>query len=113
MTGGNVVILGEVGDNFGAGMTGGMAFIYDEAGNFESRVNRESLQLFRIAHPHWENKLRDLVAEHARETESALAARILNQWEKALQNFWQVVPTEIIPVLDVPLKLENDLSETA
>ena len=113
MTGGNVVILGEVGDNFGAGMTGGMAFIYDEAGNFESRVNRESLQLFRIAHPHWENKLRDLVAEHALETESALAARILNQWEKALQNFWQVVPTEIIPVLDVPLTLEDDLSETA
>ncbi|MDA9132244.1 glutamate synthase large subunit [Alphaproteobacteria bacterium] len=113
MTGGNVVILGEVGDNFGAGMTGGMAFIYDEAGNFESRVNRESLQLFRIAHPHWENKLRDLVAEHARETESALAARILNHWDQALQNFWQVVPTEIIPVLDVPLKLEEDLSETA
>ena len=113
MTGGNVVILGEVGDNFGAGMTGGMAFIYDEAGNFASRVNRESLQLFRIAHPHWENKLRDLVAEHARETESALAARILNQWEKALQNVWQVVPTEIIPVLDVPLKLKDDLSESA
>jgi len=113
MTGGNVVILGEVGDNFGAGMTGGMAFIYDEAGNFESRVNRESLQLFRIAHPHWENKLRDLVAEHARETESALAARILNHWDQALQNFWQVVPTEIIPVLDMPLKLEEDLSETA
>ena len=113
MTGGNVVILGEVGDNFGAGMTGGMAFIYDEAGNFESRVNRESLQLFRIAHPHWENKLRDLVAEHARETESALAARILNHWETALQHFWQVVPTEIIPVLDVPLTLEDDLSETA
>ncbi|MDC1408408.1 glutamate synthase large subunit [Candidatus Puniceispirillum sp.] len=113
MTGGNVVILGEIGNNFGAGMTGGIAFIYDEAGNFESRVNRESLQLFRIAHPHWENKLRDLVAEHARETESALAARILNQWEKALQNFWQVVPTEIIPVLDVPLTLEDDLSKTA
>ena len=113
MTGGNVVILGEVGDNFGAGMTGGMANIYDEAGNFESRVNRESLQLFRIAHPHWENKLRDLVAEHARETESALAARILNHWETALQHFWQVVPTEIIPVLDVPLTLEDDLSETA
>jgi hypothetical protein len=37
----------------------------------------------------------------------------LNQWEKALQSFWQVVPTEIIPVLDVPLKLEDDLSETA
>ena len=113
MTGGNVVILGEVGDNFGAGMTGGMAFIYDEAGTFESRVNRESLQLGRIEHPHWESALRALVAEHARETESTLAARILNQWDTALQHFWQVVPTEIIPVLDVPLRLEDDLSETA
>jgi hypothetical protein len=37
----------------------------------------------------------------------------LNQWEKALQNFWQVVPTEIIPVLDVPLTREGDLSKTA
>jgi hypothetical protein len=37
----------------------------------------------------------------------------LNHWDQALQNFWQVVPTEIIPVLDVPLKLEEDLSETA
>ena len=113
MTGGKVVILGEVGDNFGAGMTGGMAFIYDEAGTFESRVNPESLQLGRIAHPHWETVLRDLVAEHARETESALAARILNQWDTAVANFWQVVPTEIIPVLDVPLSVEDDLSETA
>ncbi|MFZ8992267.1 MAG: hypothetical protein ACO20L_06255, partial [Candidatus Puniceispirillaceae bacterium] len=107
------VILGEVGDNFGAGMTGGMAFIYDEAGTFESRVNPESLQLGRIAHPNWETVLRDLVAEHARETESALAARILNQWDTAVANFWQVVPTEIIPVLDVPLSVEDDLSETA
>jgi glutamate synthase (NADPH/NADH) large chain len=113
MTGGKVVILGEVGDNFGAGMTGGMAFIYDEAGTFESRVNPESLQLGRIAHPHWETVLRDLVAEHARETESALAARILNQWDTAVANFWQVVPTEIIPVLDVPLSVDDDLSETA
>ena len=56
------------------------------------------------------NDLRDRIVFH---TESALAARVLNQREKALQNFWQVVPTEIIPVLDVPLKLEDDLSETA
>ena len=56
------------------------------------------------------NDLRDRIVFH---TESAPAARILNQWEMALQNFWQVVPTEIIPVLDVPFKLEDELSETA
>ena len=45
--------------------------------------------------------------------ESALASEILNHWERALQHFWQVVPVEIIPVLDMPLSLDGDLSETA
>ena len=113
MTGGKVVILGEVGDNFGAGMTGGMAFVYDEAGTFMHRVNPETLKLCRPEHPHWQQVLRDLVAEHAAETESQLAARILNQWDKALGHFWQVVPTEVIPVLEMPLTLDGELSETA
>ena len=113
MTGGNVVILGEVGQNFGAGMTGGMAFIYDEAGTFCSRVNPESLHFGRILHPYWDNVLRDLVEEHAKKTESALASQILNHWDRAVQHFWQVVPVEIIPVLDIPLSLDGNLSETA
>ena len=113
MTGGNVVILGEVGPNFGAGMTGGMAFIYDEAGTFCSRVNPESLHFGRILHPYWDNVLRDLVEEHAKKTESALAGEILNHWDRAVQHFWQVVPVEIIPVLDKPLSLHGNLSETA
>lgn len=113
MTGGKVVILGAVGDNFGAGMTGGMAFIYDEAESFAARANMETLNIFRISHPHWEAVLRDLIAEHASETESALAARILNHWDKAVQCFWQVVPTEVVPVLEMPLSLEQDAAETA
>ncbi|MDC3234704.1 glutamate synthase large subunit [Candidatus Puniceispirillum sp.] len=113
MTGGNVVILGEVGQNFGAGMTGGMAFIYDEAGTFCSRVNPESLHFGRISHPYWEQCLRDLVEEHAKKTESALASQILNHWDRAVQHFWQVVPIEIIPVLDMPLSIDGNLSETA
>ena len=113
MTGGNVVILGEVGQNFGAGMTGGMAFIYDEAGTFCSRVNPENLHVGRILHPHWDNVLRDLVEEHAKKTESALASETLNHWDRAVQHFWQVVPVEIIPVLDIPLSLDGNLSETA
>ena len=103
MTGGNVVILGEVGKNFGAGMTGGMAFIYDEAGTFCSRANPESLHFCRIAHPHWDNILRGLVEEHAKKTESALANQMLNHWDRAVQHFWQVVPVEIIPVLECRL----------
>jgi glutamate synthase (NADPH/NADH) large chain len=113
MTGGSVVILGEVGQNFGAGMTGGMAFIYDEAGTFRSRVNPASLELGRILHPHWDDILRGFVQEHAKESESALAAQLLSHWDRAVQHFWQVVPTEIVPVLDIPLSLDEDLSETA
>ncbi|MDC1382588.1 glutamate synthase large subunit [Candidatus Puniceispirillum sp.] len=113
MTGGNVVILGEVGQNFGAGMTGGMAFVYDKAGTFQLRANPESLQILRIAHPHWDSFLRGLVEEHAKETESVLAAELLNHWNWAVQHFWQIVPTEIISVLDVPISLDGDLSKTA
>ena len=94
-------------------MTGGMAFVYDKAGTFQLRVNPESLQIIRIAHPHWYSFLRGLVEEHAKETESVLAAEILNHWNRAVQHFWQIVPTEIIPVLDVPINLDGDLSETA
>ena len=113
MTGGKAVILGEVGQNFGAGMTGGMAFIYDEARTFQSRVNPETLQLVRIVHPHWDGVLRSLIEEHAYETNSDMAAKLLNHWDTALQHFWQVVPTEIIPVLEMPLNLNGDLSKRA
>jgi len=113
MTGGKVAILGEVGNNFGAGMTGGMAFIYDEANSFMDRVNAETLEICRLQHPHWQKVLHDLIAEHAAETESALAARILNHWDRAAQQFWQVVPREVVPMLDVPLAENGTLSQSA
>ena len=103
MTGGRVVILGEVGDNFGAGMTGGMAFIYDPDGTFEERVNPASLEVMRIGTAHWEAELKSLVEAHAAATDSALAARLLNEWDVEIGKFWQVVPTEIVARLDMPL----------
>ena len=106
MTGGRVVVLGEVGNNFGAGMTGGMAFVYDEANTFENRINPASLELCRIGN-HWEAELKALLEEHAKTTESALALRLLNEWETALSKFWQVVPKEIVPMLEVPLGVEG------
>jgi glutamate synthase (NADPH/NADH) large chain len=103
MTGGTVAILGAVGDNFGAGFTGGMAFVYDPDGLFEMRVNPDTVTWQRVAHPHWEAKLRDLIIEHAAETQSRYAARLLVDWKRSLQCFWQIVPKEYVKYLSTPL----------
>jgi glutamate synthase (NADPH/NADH) large chain len=106
MTGGTVAILGPVGDNFGAGMTGGMAFVYDTEGRFEIMVNPDSVIFQRIETPYWESVLRDLIAEHVRETQSRYAERILLDWENARAKFWQVVPKEMLDKLAHPVKRE-------
>ncbi|MDR3535376.1 MAG: glutamate synthase large subunit [Acetobacteraceae bacterium] len=103
MTGGTVVILGAVGDNFGAGFTGGMAFVYDADGMFERRANPDTLVWQRIAHPHWDNVVRDLVAQHVAETSSRYAARLLHEWDRTLSQIWQVVPKDFVRYLPVPL----------
>jgi len=106
MTGGIAVILGPVGDNFAAGMTGGMAFVYDLAGDFAARVNAETVIWQRVATPHWESALRALVEEHARETQSRFAERLLTDWAHEVERFWQVVPKEMLGRLPAPLTLE-------
>ena len=103
MTGGVAVILGPTGDNFGAGMTGGMAFVHDAAGDFARRINPESIVLNRIASAHWDGVLRRLVEEHARETDSAFAAELLMDWDRARGDFWQVCPKEMLGRLTYPL----------
>jgi glutamate synthase (NADPH/NADH) large chain len=94
-------------------MTGGMAFIYDKAGTFKDRANPATLEIVRIANDHWAQKLHGLVEEHAKQTESALALRLLNEWDVEIGNFWQVVPTEIIPTLDKPIDNGQALEQTA
>jgi glutamate synthase (NADPH/NADH) large chain len=103
MTGGMVVILGEVGDNFGAGFTGGMAFVYDKAQKFEMRVNPDTLHWQRVASSHWGGVLKGLVERHVAETESRFAATLLNDWEREAPHFWQVVPKEYIKYLPAGL----------
>jgi len=103
MTGGTVVILGAVGDNYGAGFTGGQAFVYDAEGNFEKRINPETLLWSRLAHPHWEAALRDLIARHVAETGSRFAARLLNEWAMERGRFWHVVPRDYAQYLPVPM----------
>jgi glutamate synthase (NADPH/NADH) large chain len=103
MTGGTVVILGRAGDNFGAGMSGGMAFVYDEAGDFPMYVNPDSIVWQRLASAHWEGVLKDLIVEHAKETQSKFAARLLNDWALERDKFWQIVPKEMLTRLPQPL----------
>jgi glutamate synthase (NADPH/NADH) large chain len=103
MTGGTVVVLGEVGDNFGAGFTGGMAFVYDPAQTFEMRINPDTLTWQRVIASHWAGVLHSLVAQHAEETQSRFARMLLHDWDQALPEFWQVVPKEYVKYLSVPL----------
>ncbi|GIK98464.1 MAG: glutamate synthase [Alphaproteobacteria bacterium] len=104
MTGGTAVILGSVGDNFAAGMTGGMAFVYDEDGTFPLHVNPETVVFDRLGSAHWEQALKDLVAEHAQETQSRFAARLLHDWPLERDRFWHVVPKEMLARLPQPMR---------
>lgn len=103
MTGGHAVILGDVGDNFGAGMTGGMAFVYDEDGVFEHRLNDETVMAQRLSSPYWEVMCRDMIEAHVNETGSAHAQGILSAWEEVKGKFWQVCPKEMLSRLSHPL----------
>jgi glutamate synthase (NADPH) large chain len=104
MTGGTVAILGPVGDNFGAGFTGGTAFLYDPGETFEQRVNPDTLLWSRVGRGHWDAELRALIGRHAQETGSRLAARILNDWQSHRGHFWHVVPKEYARYLPVPME---------
>ena len=103
MTGGNIVILGETGDNFGAGMTGGMAFIYDTKKEFDKRVNPESVIWQKIETDYWKSFLKNLITEHQHETESLLSKKIIDNFDQEIENFIQVCPKEMIDKLENPI----------
>lgn len=103
MTGGAAVLLGPVGDNFGAGMTGGMAFVYDPQNRFEAMANPETIIWRRIGAAYWEQRLRALVQEHSDRTASPVAQDLLSAWPQALEAFWQVTPKEMLKRLPHPL----------
>ncbi len=92
MTGGVVVVLGSVGRNVGAGMTGGLGYFLDELGDFQTRVNPEIVQVQRVLTPAGEQQLKSLIQAHADRTDSEKAQRILSDWQAYLPKFWQVVP---------------------
>jgi glutamate synthase (ferredoxin) len=92
MTGGVIVVLGRVGRNVGAGMTGGLAYFLDEDGSFPTKVNPEIVKVQRVITAAGEQQLRDLIEAHATRTGSQKAKAILANWSESLTKFWQVVP---------------------
>ena len=109
MTGGTVVILGNVGDNFAAGMTGGMEFIYDKFNEFEKKVNPDSVVWQKIETDYWINYLKELILEHLKETGSSISKNIFENFEDEIKNFVQVCPKEMINKLKNPITLRSKI----
>jgi glutamate synthase (NADPH/NADH) large chain len=70
---------------------------------FERRINPETLTWTRVGSPYWLTTLRNLIEDHARETDSRYAAMLLHDWDTEYGKFWQVVPREYVQYLPVPL----------
>ena len=101
MTGGTVVILGETGRNFGAGMSGGIAYVFDNNDNFKTRFNSELCDMKQINLGSEDDKiLRKLVKKHLEETNSPLAKKMLDDWANILHKFKKVVPRDYEKALE-------------
>jgi glutamate synthase (NADPH/NADH) large chain len=107
MTGGRVVVLGPTGRNFGAGMSGGIAYVHDADGEFPTRVNYEMVALDELDDADRED-LHRMVARHLEETGSAVAARLLDDWDDALGRFRKVMPNDYKRVLEATARAERE-----
>ncbi|MBD2185041.1 glutamate synthase large subunit [Aerosakkonema funiforme] len=99
MTGGKVVVLGSTGRNFAAGMSGGVAYILDEKGDFPTRCNTSMVGLEKLEEPEEIAELRQLIENHVNYTKSQKAAKVLANWEEMLPKFVKVMPRDYKRVL--------------
>ena len=99
MTGGRAVILGKTGRNFGAGMSGGIAYVYDQDKSFEKRCNLSTFELEKLKVKEDLDELKELLEKHFRYTGSSVAKKILDNWKKETHNFVKVMPTDFKRVL--------------
>lgn len=110
MTGGVAVILGEVGRNFGAGMSGGVAYVLDEYDSFEKQVNGSDLNILPILEDEDENEIKTLLKNHLKRTNSKVALRLLNDWDNSVKKFKKVLPEEYRQALE---RLKEEELQTA
>ncbi|TQR19699.1 glutamate synthase large subunit [Psychrobacillus vulpis] len=102
MTGGRAVILGDVGKNFGAGMSGGIAYVLvDDLDGFKQKCNTEMIGLKRIESLEERHTIRQLIMDHYYYTKSTKAIKILDNWDEAVEKFIKVVPNDYKKMLDL------------
>ncbi len=99
MTGGRVVVLGETGRNFAAGMSGGLAYVYDPKHTFDYFCNMDMVEINLVEDSVSRKELLELIRQHYLHTGSALAGRMLDDWNRVVEDFVQVVPIEYKRVL--------------
>jgi glutamate synthase (ferredoxin) len=108
MTGGKVVVLGLTGRNFAAGMSGGIAYILDESGDFATRCNPSMVGLEKLEDPEEIKDLRQLIQQHVDYTESTKGAKVLTDWNAMLPKFVKVMPKDYKRVLQA---IENAIAD--
>ncbi len=94
MTGGKMVLLGDSGINFGAGMSGGTAYVYDATGDFPGKCNMEMIELGALENNEEIKALKALISEHHLKTGSTRSAEILGDWPRSVKRFVKVIPTD-------------------
>ena len=99
MTGGRVVVLGETGRNFAAGMSGGVAYVWDKNHNFDYFCNMDQVEINLVEEASYRKELKELIRKHYLHTGSPLAGRMLDDWNRYVEEFVQVVPIEYKRVL--------------
>jgi glutamate synthase (ferredoxin) len=100
MTGGRVVILGPTGRNFAAGMSGGIAYVLDEAGEFPRNCNLEMVKLYPLEDPEEIEQVREMIRKHAEYTRSERAWKVLALWEEMVPRFVKVYPNDYRRVIE-------------
>ena len=105
MTGGKVIVLGETGKNFAAGMSGGISYVYDEKGNFTPNCNSGMVDLESVNDAIEKLWLQKLIERHQQYTGSELAEKLLKKWDEVLVKFVKVMPIEYRAVLE---KMEKE-----
>lgn len=113
MTGGTVVVLGPTGVNFAAGMSGGVAYIYDENQLFDTRCNLDMVDVEPVTDEQDEAALHELITRHVKYTESLAGTRILDSWDESLHRFVKVMPIEYRKALEKMRERETRTADTS
>ncbi|MBI3779491.1 MAG: glutamate synthase subunit alpha, partial [candidate division NC10 bacterium] len=108
MTGGRVVVIGETGRNFAAGMSGGVAFVLDEAGDFKVRCNLTMVDLEPLIADEEIEDVKELLRRHVRYTQSTVAERILKQWDVMQPKFVKVMPKDYKRVINAIKRAQQE-----